>query len=56
MGLEAGKNKNKTDGGLTTSNGLSDSNTFVKLTVKVKDTQCSKRNTNRKHQRNTNQA
>lgn len=37
MGLETGKNKNKADRGLTTSNGLSDSNTFVKLTVKVKD-------------------
>lgn len=30
MGLEAGKNKNKADRGLTTLNGLSDSNTFVK--------------------------
>lgn len=48
MGLETSKNKNKMEGGLTTSNGLSDSNTFVKLTVKVKDKHCSK-----KHQLNT---
>lgn len=43
MGLETGKNKNKTDGGLTTLTGLSDSNTFVKLTVKVKDKHCAKK-------------
>lgn len=40
MGLEMGKNKNKMDGGLTTLNGVSDSNTVVKLTVKVKDKHC----------------
>ena len=43
MGLETGKNKNKTDGGLTTLTGLSDSNTFVKLTVKMKDKHCAKK-------------
>lgn len=43
MGLEVGKNKNKMDGGLTTLNGLSDSNTLVKLTVKVTDEHCSKK-------------
>lgn len=43
MGLETGKNKNKMDGGLTTLTGSSDSNTFVKLTVKVKDKHCAKR-------------
>lgn len=54
MGLEMGKNKNKMDGGLTTLSSASDSNTFVKLTVKMKD--IVQRNTKRKHQRNTNQA
>lgn len=43
MGLEAGTNKNKTDGGLAALNGLSDSNASVKLTVKVTDEHCSKK-------------
>lgn len=51
-----GENKNKTDGGLTTLNRLSDSNTFVKLTVKVKDKHCSEKHQPKRHQRNTNQA
>lgn len=50
-----GKNKNKTDGGLTTLNGLSESNTLAKLTVKVTDEHCSKKR-QLKLQRNTNKA
>lgn len=55
MGLEVGKNKNKMDGGLTTLNGLSESNTLAKLTVKVTDEHCSKKR-QLKLQRNTNKA
>lgn len=51
MGLETGTNKNKTDGGLTISNGLSDSNTFVKLLSKRR-TNSVQGNTSWKHQRN----
>lgn len=48
MGLEAGKPRNKMDGGLTTLTGWSDSNTFAKLTVKVKDN-IVQNNTNQEH-------
>lgn len=55
MGLEAGPNKNKMDEGLTTLNGLSDSNTLVKLTVKVTDEHCSNKH-QLKLQRNASKA